>query len=467
MFKIVFRKELLKNIISFRFSLVLIVTLLLFFANGILFEGEYSERLSGYKDEVEINRLFASFKVSKRPNPLSFWVSSEGRQASTLNISFAGLIQPEKSNIQEYNFTLPRFEKIDWAFIIKVLFSIFAIILTYDAICGEKEKGTLALVCSYSISRGTILLAKFSAALVTLLIPMTVGLLISLLILQQGGMLVLDSKAFGRLGSFILVSIVYISLFVFLSLLVSSLTQRSSIALLLLLSLWVIFIVVIPNLADVVAEPLANIPSEYEFYKKRHNAMYSVREELEKSIKAKGLKPVSEGVASRKMKEEALKIIDETGERVGMLFSEYVNAIRSKQNLTRNLSRISPSATFQYAASAIADSGLLRQRRFFDAARDFYRTYVSAVQSTGREFIRYPWPMWFFPLKVNLNSEKVSISIPSPFILPQKEMPEFKDKRLSITGSLKVGLLDLSLLALFGGSFFLLSYLLFIRYDVR
>ena len=468
MFVIIFRRELLSNILSFRFSLMLIVTTLLFLVNGILFKGEYAERLASYKEDAKISFGMGRITVSKRPNPLSFCVSGgEKQQPKSLNISFCGVVGAEKTFSQEQNFTLPRFEEIDWAFIIKALFGIFAIILTYDAICGEKEKGTLALVCSYSILRGLILLAKFSAVIVTLLIPLIVGMLISLLLLQEGGMLNLDTQSFARFGFFALISTVYISLFVFLSLFISSVTHRSSIALLLLLSLWVVFIVVIPSMADILAEPLAGLPSEYESYKKQISVMFPDIEELEKRISAKGLKPIAPGVASKEMKEETLRIIDKAGGRFRNFFLEETNAVRFRENLGRNLSRISPAAAFQYAGEAIADSGLKRQRRFFDAATSFYIVFTDCIQqSTGRKFIKYPFPM-VLPFKVKVDGEEIPISVSPSFFGRSEGIPEFKDKRISLTESLREGFFDLSLLILFSGFLYILSYLSFIRYDVR
>jgi ABC-type transport system involved in multi-copper enzyme maturation permease subunit len=447
---------------------MLIVTVFLFVVNGILFKGEYSERLASYKQDAKINFGLCSITVSKRPNPFSFCVSGgEKQQPSSLIISFCGVVGPERTFAEEQNFTLPRFEDIDWAFIIKALFGIFAVILAYDAICGEKENGTLALVCSYSIPRGLILLAKFSAAIVTLIIPLVIGMLISLLLLQTT-MLNLETQSFIRLGFFTLVSIIYISFFVFLSLFISSVTHRSSIALLLLLSSWVVFVVVIPGLADVLAEPLAGIPGEYEYYKKQVSVMFPDEKELEKRINAKRLKPITPGIASKEMKEETLKIIDEAGERWRKLFLEKTNAVRFMEDLGRNLSRLSPAAAFQYAGEAIADSGLKRQRRFFDAADNFYTVFKDWIQqSTGRKFIKYPYPM-IFPFKVKVDGEEISIPVsPSFFGKVDKGMPEFKEQRVSLAESLKKGFFDLSLLILFSGCFFLLSYISFIRYDVR
>ena len=115
----------------------------------------------------------------------------------------------------------------------KMFLSLFAILLTYDAICSEKERGTLALVCSNSVSRFTILWSKYLGAMVVLLIPSMIGICIGLLLILTGNVN-LSGEAFARLSMFTLVSIIYMSLFLFLGLFVSSLTHRPPIALLIL-----------------------------------------------------------------------------------------------------------------------------------------------------------------------------------------------------------------------------------------
>ena len=43
----------------------------------------------------------------------------------------------------------------------RLIFWLLAIVFGYDAICGEKERGTLRLMLSCSVPRDTVLLAKW------------------------------------------------------------------------------------------------------------------------------------------------------------------------------------------------------------------------------------------------------------------------------------------------------------------
>ena len=54
---------------------------------------------------------------------------------------------------------------IDWVFIIGGLLSLMALLFTFDAFIGEKERGTLRLVMAQSLPRHTLLLGKFLGAM--------------------------------------------------------------------------------------------------------------------------------------------------------------------------------------------------------------------------------------------------------------------------------------------------------------
>lgn len=268
----------------------------------------------------------------------------EDFQLNSLRIDLSGVI---RSSGEEPFFTPPNFEKIDWMFIVKLLFSLFAILLTYDAISGEKEQGTLALVCSNSISRISILLGKYLAALITLLIPLFIGISIGLLTLegQLGIFGLFSGESFTRLVLFITLLIIFISFFVLLGLGVSSLVKRSSISLLLLFFIWVTLLFIIPNLSGVIADSIAEVPSEHEFAIREVSAFLSLGgpRELEERIKKRGLKPVVVELpvelptevgrpyqASDAMINEALKMWDEQGLQLASFYNEYRNAILTK-----------------------------------------------------------------------------------------------------------------------------------------
>jgi ABC-type transport system involved in multi-copper enzyme maturation permease subunit len=62
----------------------------------------------------------------------------------------------------------------------------------------------------------------------------------------------------------VLLAFFYLSIFAFLGLLVSSLVGRSSVVLLILLSVWILFVVVVPNVSGILSNKLTSVPSEFQ-----------------------------------------------------------------------------------------------------------------------------------------------------------------------------------------------------------
>ena len=76
--------------------------------------------------------------------------------------------------------------KIDWVFI-GILMSFFVILFTFDAIAGERARGTLSLMMSNAVSRGQMLLGKYLGAFVTVFLPLIISILINLLVIHFFG----------------------------------------------------------------------------------------------------------------------------------------------------------------------------------------------------------------------------------------------------------------------------------------
>lgn len=476
MLKIIVKKEIMHHLQSLKLPAILIITMALFLMNGIRFHGEYAEMLEEYsknvlqhekkmKGSARTLRLILAITVDKPPNPLSFCTEGgEQLLLSMLAVSmFNGIIGQTSSPSQEKNSTLPRFEEIDWAFIVKMFISLFAILLTYDAICGEKEHGTLGLVCSNSVSRFTILWGKYLGAMVVLLIPLMIGTCIGILLILTENVN-LSGEAFARLSMFTLVSIIYMSLFLFLGLFISSITHRPPIALLILLLIWIAVTVVIPSLSGVMANGIADVPSAQEFaIRKRIILHTNFTAELEKRVNAKRLKAVDE------IKLEALKMLDEKADELLSCSFEHRNAIRRKQDLARNLARISPTGAFQFAVENVVDSGLKRQRRFEQAARNYYHAVLSVPEGRGAIFKSPYFVLGAWNIKVNGKTVRVSLP-PSGLSVPDGDisaLPRFSFPKTSLGESFSDSLWDMVVLLLWNLMLALLAPLMFLRYDVK
>ena len=127
--------------------------------------------------------------------------------------------------------------KIDWVFI-GVLMSFFAILFTFDAIAGERARGTLSLIMSNTVSRGQVLLGKYLGAFLTLMVPLVIGILMNLLLILISGNISFESseglRILGMVGLFAL----HISVFIFLGLFFSSRVSNAITSLVWLLLTW-------------------------------------------------------------------------------------------------------------------------------------------------------------------------------------------------------------------------------------
>ena len=167
-------------------------------------------------------------------------------------------------DVFQKNDALPNFTELDWTFIIGLVMSFMAILFTYDAIAGERETGTLSLLMSNSVSRATVLLAKFIGAFLTLMLPLLIGILLNLMIVNASKLVSLDGSEWVRFGIIVVSSALYISIFLWLGLFISSQFSNSSSSLLVLLLIWVVSVVLIPNTMGVLASGFQRVPSRSE-----------------------------------------------------------------------------------------------------------------------------------------------------------------------------------------------------------
>ena len=119
------------------------------------------------------------------------------------------------------------FSAIDIVFIFEVVLSLMALIFAYDAISGERERGTLRLVLTHPVRRGHILLAKYISAMICLLGPLLMSLLLAAILLITSTAISLNISDFLRIGGIILSSIVYLSVFYLIGMLISAVTHRT------------------------------------------------------------------------------------------------------------------------------------------------------------------------------------------------------------------------------------------------
>jgi len=151
-----------------------------------------------------------------------------------------------QSSPQELNPALRLFGILDLAFIVKIVLSLAVLLFTHDAVCGEKEEGTLRLYNSFPVSRATIAAAKMLGSTLAVLTPFVFAFLLACTVMVLSPDISLSADDWARIGGLMLVFGLYLSVFAGFGLWASALTHRRLLAFLWLLGLWAIWLYLVP-----------------------------------------------------------------------------------------------------------------------------------------------------------------------------------------------------------------------------
>jgi ABC-type transport system involved in multi-copper enzyme maturation permease subunit len=465
--KTIIRREFFDHARSLQFAALLVLAVVLFAANGLIFVQSNTERIEAYQKQsvsLDKNPSTQTAELLRRPNSLSFIADgAERERPGKYWLNPKGMISAAEPNPR--TFKLPVVPALDWAFIIGILFSLYTILLGYKALAGEKEEGTLRLVLSNPLGRVKLLTGKFLSILSVAAAPLLAGSLISLIII---GVMAPQALAPSNLSIIVLVllmALAYISLFAFLSLLASALIHRSSLALLALLAVWVLFAVIIPSSSVVLVEKLSVAPREIQ-------AARMLKPTIEKEVWAKigEIRKRSER-GEFKTEEEIKSATDQAFEdgqvKLIKFYEEFNRAQLRRRQAIKSLARLSPVALFQEASENVIQSGDAGEDQFLRQVREYsyvYDAYIlkklgKVVPTSGSTFSSY----------ITFNGKKIMLHSPEPqeYQGDKSDFPKFEERRASLGAGLKSALGDLAGLLIWNIVLAVLAFSAFIRMDVR
>ncbi len=450
-------RELSDHLQSLRFALTLLLVIVLMLTGSMLYIHDYHQQVADYRENVSTNLDLLKKKAEKdlhevvsdppnlliyrAPSPLGF--IAEGHEKDLPNafaVDAFEMVGPQ--TILRRNYTLQRFDALDWVFTVGVILSFAAFAMTYDSISGEAETGTLRLCLSNSLSRATLLFGKYIGTIISLSIPLIIGICMNTLIISLFGVLPFEPPYWLQIGGVVLFSVLYISVFATLGLFISCLTRSSAVSLVLLLLVWVCFAVFIPRTGGLLASRLAELPNEKTVARQASETGYEI-------LKRYGKDRFSAHWSPGEPLTRAAKIADAK--------QAIYNAYRQQQlhqvKLAQNISRISPTAIYQIGSEALVGTGIKHYERFFKKAIAYRR---SLLQFTYEEY----------PFNPNLFLEDADRQQLRETQTTLDKIPKFEDTPSDFSTAFAEASLDILLLFLFNLVFFMGAFLAFTRYDV-
>jgi len=476
MIKTLIAKEIRTNILSFRFLVSFALLFVIVAVTSLVLTGDYLRRQDEYSQrQAELEHYLRNYAHFNRIGNIL--------QAAQPPIPFQTLVRglTAEVNLEQFdNDPLPvMFPLIDLTFIVTILVSLMALILSYDAVCGEKEDGTLKLMLANGLSRSKIILGKFAGGMLTLLGPFLLSVAAGMLIILLHPRVTWTGSDWGALGLIVLGAALYIAVFYLIGILISSIHRSSSSSIMTSLFVWVLLVLVVPNLSPYVAAFFSPTPSRIKVSRevdrlsdvdrdqlgqklaeeKRRNVLEQYPVLAERLPEAEVKKRVAEDPEYRKAYEAARAANQQAWDEANRIQGAKVEVLRqdlrqkeeAQTGLARSISMASPMADFTYLAAELSSTGMrnmLHVRRLAEVwGRSFYREY----QPKKMAGIKAKDPT------ADLWNTAVDMT----------DSPRFRYTEEGLEGRIRAALGAFAVLAVYVVALFAAAYISFIQYDVR
>jgi ABC-type transport system involved in multi-copper enzyme maturation permease subunit len=529
------RKDFLTNLLSARFAIGFVLCLVLIPFSILISISNYHDRVAQYRiDRDAAEKEFREVRVYSMlrpevvlpPEPLSvFSKGITGQVGNRVKILLGDVptLAAGKTEAGDNPF-LASFFSIDFVDIAAIVFSLLALIFSYDALTREKEDGTLRLQLSNSLGRSTLLTGRILGILLTLLPVLAFSFLLSVVLIFFSRNVFFTAAEWGRIAILFAVSLLYLAVFVLFGLLVSSRSKTSVTSLVFCLFLWVVFVFLIPNVSANFAESFVPVQSRDNLDRVLADLDRERGEATSRAYRAQG---VREGYSCwwcnggfdggfetygndraefenmRRQAEILMPILIRYADKRWALEKSYLDSLGGQARFAEKLSLISPAGIFRAVGSAICATDLRAHGNLMDRTRRYRETFISYLEGrkmfssfkwitpaspesfqtedaliekrTGGEFKtakafwewreKQPdrWAAW-----QKLNTIKLPGDSPEDFpYLDVSDTPRFPDRPPRVFSGLEnsgvnVGLLLVEIVFLFN-----LGYVGFLRFDVR
>jgi len=477
MFRVMLDKEIRNHLLSFRFLAVFVLLMVIVPATVMILTTDAVRRQDDYsRRQAEIQTYLRSYAHFNRLNG----VIAPSQPPIPLLAQVRGLADEVDMDVFD-NDPLPvMFPLIDLTFIVTILLSLAALVFAYDAASGDKEDGTLKLTLANGLSRSTVLAAKLLGGLITLFVPFVLSVAAGLVVILLNPRIGWSAADWGALGLLLVGAAVYLAVFYGLGLLVSTRHATSASSIMTSLVVWVLLVLVVPNLSPYVAELIVPAPSRIRIGREVDRLTDVERDNLGRKLSAEkraaviaahpvlaGVERMSEAeVKAAIARDPAFAAAYETyrkesegawreaniiqGQKAEVLRTELRLKEAAQTRLALDLSLVSPLAGFTYLATDLTSTGMLNQSHFAGLVQVWGRLYAEYMEKRMAE-MREADPT------MDLWNTAIDVS----------DMPRFVYKEAALADRIKGVMKPFLVLCAFGLVFFAAAYVAFIRYDVR
>ena len=412
MFQILFVKEVRDHLLSLRVTIGLALGILLVATSAFVLSSIHQNRMREVsRNQQKQEELLARFAHTNR-------IGSFLRLTTRPPAPFAlieGLDQAEGAETLLANPMPELFPVMDLAWTVAMIFSLFAVVVGFDAFNGEKEKGTLRLILANRVSRLQVAAAKWAAGAFVLAVTLVTALLVGVLIVQiRAGSLWTGDEWLAMLCLGVL-SVLYCWVFFTAALATSTVFCRSSVSVLASLFVWILLVLVIPSSSPYLAAQFIPLPSRAALERDLKYILSEERDRIgaERSAVARqkyesilSLDDLSQTEIEARIQSDPefrqvyaqwaresdqiwAKVNEEQGEKADRITNAQEAQAGRQFRLARTLSLASPLPAYLFAATELSATGFgtweeydRQRRRWEQSTREYLRNrYETEKQS--------------------------------------------------------------------------------------
>ena len=344
MLKKIILHETLLNLVSFRFLLIVGLFVVMCFGGLIVNIDHYKAAQREYTEVANaVNPVTGSgtdpFTMAIPPNPLRPFAEGTDRNSAIEAVTDVLLGGYTVKALGESNVALrlSTFPSLDMNFVVRVIMSLGAILITFASISGERYNGKLKLATVSGASRKHLMLGKLLASFLCMALPLLICMIISCLILAANDMLATSVDAV-RVCLFMLFSMIYILFFVLMGMIISIYTKRPPESLISGMLCWLVFVFIVPALIPQISKLFVDMPSA--------RAMEQARSERQKKIWFE-----ANQMSNMELKKSLLAGHNADWENSKNQFASYAR-------VNRWLALLSPADTYNNASMEIVGNGV-------------------------------------------------------------------------------------------------------------
>ena len=464
------QKEVMHHILSVRFVALLLMCLLLVPLTLSTNYRNYRQGLVDYQEAVKLANieettvnlkmpLEPELEVSKlilKPTPLSVFANGlADTLPSYLGMTRNGITQGAPALVSSLSNLLGH---LDFLFIVGTVFSLLALLFTFDAVAGEREAGTLRITLANSLPRDLFLWSKLIGGYVVFVVPFLVSLLFGLLVLVWQGFPLGEPEIFPRVLSLTLISLLYIGVFFAIGTVISTYLDNSKTALIVAFTVWVFAVLITPRVGFLAAKLIAPTRTSQSVYMEKTAMRDDFNAIIDKEkwrIVMEEIPPEEDGSIivggeNSKKVDERVKLLEEEYQlkfqnHVNKLDRDYKRETERQEQLGETLSRITPTSSLIYLATNLTQTGKGTRGTYFQTGDRYYEMLHTDIFSKIIDHI---------VARVFTSEDTIKITQPPPL------------KTITLGETLRESAVDVLLLCFFAVVLTTVAFLKFFRSDI-